>query len=363
MSRRPILPIRRIAALAVVLAASLPVVAQHRHAGTAAMPGMDMPAPVVRTPAPASSATDDMAAPAAAASSPSMPIPMPMHGDAPPATPAPMHGMHQSMHPDTMAGMHAAGDPAHAPAHPMAMGRMQGGPPPADARSPDDSDGIAPSSMPGMDMDGGARFALLRFDQLEAFAGRGEHGQRWELQGWYGGDDDKLLVRSAGERSGGRATGGDLEALWSHAVAAYWDATLGVRHDLGDGPRRDWLAVGVQGLAPYRFEVEATAYAGPAGRTAARLRADYEVLFTQRLILQPELEANLYGRDDPRRGVGRGLADVQAGLRLRYEVRREFAPYVGIRFVRHLGRTADRVRAAGGPVTDRQFVAGLRFWF
>jgi len=353
----------RITVLVAVLAAlAFPAVAQHQHAGTDGMPGMGMPVPAASVPSPT---MDGMAMPAAPASSP--PAPMPMRGDVTPVAHEPhqdmshdvSQGTHGGMHPGDMAGM-SVGD---ASASPMAMGRTQGGPPPAGARSPDYSDGVAPSHMPGMDMGEEARFALLQFDQIESFAGRDENGQRWELHGWYGNDHDRLLVRSEGERSGGHVAEGDVEALWSHAVAAYWDTTLGARHDLGDGPRRDWLAVGMQGLAPYWFEVEATAYVGSSGRTAARLRADYEVLFTQRLILQPELEANLYGRDDPRRGIGRGLSDLQFGVRLRYEIRREFAPYIGMQFVRRLGRTADLTRAGGGPVTDRQFVAGVRVWF
>ncbi|AND70308.1 hypothetical protein ATSB10_28540 [Dyella thiooxydans] len=354
----------RAAALAIVLAVlALPASAQHQHAGMDGMPGMDMPAPAVSAPAPAASTMGDMAMPARAASGAPMPMPMPMHGDAASAAHVMPHDTQPGLHPGTMTGMPAQDDAAQPSARPMAMGRMQGGPPPADARSPDYSDGVAPSHLPGMDMGESARFALLQFDQLEAFAGRDEHGQRWELHGWYGNDDDKLLLRSEGERIRSRVSEGDVEALWSHAVAAYWDTTLGARHDLGDGPRRDWLAIGMQGLAPYWFEVEATAYVGPSGRTAARLRADYEVLFTQQLILQPELEANLYGRDDPRRGIGRGLSDLQFGLRLRYEIRREFAPYVGVQFVHRMGRTADLVRAAGSPVTDRQLVAGVRLWF
>lgn len=360
----------RITALVVVLAAlAFPAVAQHQHVGMDGMPGMDMPAPAASVPAPASSTIGGMTMPARAASS--APVPMPIHDDAPPAAHAMphamQHGIHHAMpqgvHPGPTTGMSAQGDAAQPSARPMAMGRMQGGPPPADARSPDYSDGVAPSHLPGMDMGEGARFGLLQFDQIEAFAGRDEHGQRWELRGWYGNDDDKLLLRSEGERIRSRVSEGDVEALWSHAVAAYWDTTLGARHDLGDGPRRDWLAIGMQGLAPYWFEVDATAYVGPSGHTAARLRADYEVLFTQRLILQPELEANLYGRDDPRRGIGRGLSDVQFGVRLRYEIRRELAPYVGMQFVRRFGRTADFARAAGQPVSDHQIVVGLRLWF
>lgn len=368
MSIRLNRPTIRAAALAIFLAVlALPATAQHQHAGMDGMPGMDMPAPAASAPAPASSTMGGTAMPARAASG----VPAPMRGEAAPAghamSPGTQRGIHdassQGMHPGTMTGMSAQGDAAGPSARAMAMGRMQGGPPPADARSPDYSDGVAPSHLPGMDMGEEARFALLQFDRLESFAGREEHGQRWELHGWYGNDNDKLLVRSEGERSAGRVAEGDLEALWSHAVAAYWDTTLGVRHDLGDGPCRDWLAVGVQGLAPYGFDVEATGYVGLSGRTAARLRADYEVLFTQRLILQPELEANLYGRDDPARGIGRGFSDVQFGLRLRYEIRRELAPYVGMQFVRRLGRTADFARAIGQPVSDRQLVVGLRLWF
>ncbi len=245
----------------------------------------------------------------------------------------------------------------------MSMGAMQGGAAPAGARSPDYSDGYGHSTMPGMDMADSASIGMLLVDQLEAFHGRDGSGQAWELQGWYGGDADKLWLRSEGERSGGRLEDGDVEVLWSHAVAAYWDTTLGVRHDLGEGPSRDWLAAGVQGLAPYWFDVEATLYLGSAGRSAARLRASYDLRFTQRLILQPELEANLYGRRDPARGLCRGLTDVQFGLRLRYEVRREFAPYVGVQFVQRVGATADLARTAGRAVFDRQFVAGLRIWF
>ena len=245
----------------------------------------------------------------------------------------------------------------------MSMGSMQGGSAPAGARDPDYSDGIGRSAMAGMDMADNASVGMLLIDQLEAFHGHDGNGQAWQLQGWYGNDADKLWMRSEGARDGGRLEEGDIEALWNHATAAYWGSTLGVRRDFGEGPGRDWLAFGVQGLAPYWFELEATGYVGPAGRTAVRLRADYDLRFTQRLILQPELEANLLGRDDPARRIGAGVADVQWGLRLRYEIRREWAPYLGVQFVRRLGRTADFARTDGKPVFDRQFVAGLRVWF
>jgi copper resistance protein B len=271
----------------------------------------------------------------------------------------PMHGMdHQAM-----PGMN------HGEAHGtdsmpgMTMGPMQGGRAPADARSGDYSDGIAASPAHGLHMHGGAPAGMLVIDQLEAFRGRDANGQSWEIQGWYGNDSDKLWLRSEGERSRGKLEDGNVEAFWNRNVATFWSTQLGVRHDFGEGPARSWAAFGVQGLAPYWFELEATGYAGAGGRTAARLRAEYELLFTQRLILQPEAEINLYGKNDPQRRIGRGISDVQFGLRLRYEIRRQFAPYVGVNWVRRVGTSADYARQDRQPVLDRQIVAGVRIWF
>lgn len=245
----------------------------------------------------------------------------------------------------------------------MPMAPMQGGRPPADARSGDYSDGIAASPMHAMPAHGRAASGLLRIDQLEAFHGDEGNGQRWEVRGWYGNDSDKLWLRSEGVRSGGKLEDGELELLWNHVTSSYWSRQLGVRHDIGNGPARSWIAVGVQGLAPYWFELEATAYAGAGGRTAARLRVDYELLLTQRLVLQPELEVNLYGRRDPQRRLGEGVSDIQFGLRLRYEIRREFAPYVGVNWTRRVGATADYARHDQRAVRERQWLAGVRFWF
>lgn len=248
----------------------------------------------------------------------------------------------------------------------MKMGPMQGGTAPPDARNPDYSDGMAPSAMQGMamhDMDDTAPNAMLLLDRIEAFAGQGGHGQSWEAEGFYGNDTDKLWFRSEGEREGGRPHEGDAELFWSHAVATFWDTQLGVRSDFGEGPKRQWAAFGLQGLAPYWFELEATAYVGQGGRTAARIRAEYELRFTQRLILQPELEVNAYGKDDERRGLRSGIASVEGGLRLRYEVTRAFAPYMGVAW-EHLTRgTADLASDQGRRVTDRRWVAGVRLWF
>jgi copper resistance protein B len=258
---------------------------------------------------------------------------------------------------DDMPGMH------HPAMSGMSMGPMQGGKAPPGARSPDYSDGIGCGAMQGMDMVGDAPLGMLRIDQLEAFHGRGGNGQRWDVQAWYGTDESKLWLRSEGERRGGELDDGDVEALWGHDLAAYWDVLLGVRHDLARGPSRDWAAFGVQGLAPYWFDVAATAYVGASGRSAVRLRVGHDLRWTQRLILQPELEANVYGKADPQRRLGSGLSDVQFGLRLRYEIRRQLAPYIGVNWVRRVGATASYARQDHHPVLDRQIVAGVRIWF
>lgn len=284
------------------------------------------------------------------------------HGS-PPAAPATSGHAMPGMDHQAMPGMShgAAHDMAAMPG--MTMGPMQGGRAPADARSGDYSDGIAATPAYRLHEHGSTRVGMLLVDQLEAFHGHDGDGQSWEAEGWYGSDTDKLWLRSEGERSRGRLEDGEVEALWNHAVAPFWSTQLGVRHDFGAGPRREWAAFGMQGLAPYWFELEATAYVGTAGRTAARLRADYELLFTQRLILQPELELNLYGKSDPARGIGSGLSDAKLGLRLRYEIRREFAPYIGVVWTRRFGASADFARDEHQAVFDRQWVAGVRLWF
>ena len=201
------------------------------------------------------------------------------------------------------------------------------------------------------------------FNRLEATDGDHGRGQAWEAQAWFGGDIHRLWLRSEGERAGGDIESADLEVLYGRSVTPWWDVVAGIRHDVEPGPSRTWAAVGVQGLAPYMFEVSATGYLGESGRTAANVELEYEVLFTNRLILQPLVELEFHGKDDPARGIGSGLSKAEAGLRLRYEVRREFAPYVGIVRERRFGRTADYHRAEGEPVDDTKLVAGVRFWF
>lgn len=208
-----------------------------------------------------------------------------------------------------------------------------------------------------MEMDDDAKFAMFKLDDFERSFGNHANATAWSAEAWYGGDFDKLWLRSEGERESHR-TDARVEALWDHAFANHWDWQVGARHDFGNnGPGRSWAAFGVQGLAPYWFEIEATAYVGNGGRSAARLRAEYELLLTQRLILQPELELNWYGRRDHARDIAEGLSDAEFGLRLRYEIRREIAPYVGLAWKHRRGD------AAPARENGAQWVVGLRLWF
>ena len=200
-------------------------------------------------------------------------------------------------------------------------------------------------------------------DRLEVWDADPGTGLGWEAQAWVGTDLDRLWLRSEGERTDGRTESADLEVLYGRSVAAWWDVVAGIRHDFKPGASQDFAAFGVIGLAPYKFEIEATAYIGQSGQTAARFEAEYETLITNRLILQPLVEVNLYGKDDPLRGIGSGLSTVEVGLRLRYEFTRRFAPYLGIVRERAFGGTADLRRAEGEDIDDTRFVAGLRIWF
>jgi len=212
-----------------------------------------------------------------------------------------------------------------------------------------------------MEMGDDVHVAMFKLDELERGRSNDATSTAWNAQGWYGGDFDKLWWRSEGEREVGR-TDGRAEAFWDHAFASYWDWQLGARHDFGSGSARDWAAFGVQGTAPYWFSIEATAYLGGSGRTAARFRAEYELLLTQRVVLQSEFEVNIYGKDDRMRAVASGVSDAELGLRLRYEIRREIAPYIGIvrAYRRGFDDPSSFVPIAGGSET--RIVAGLRIW-
>ncbi len=208
-----------------------------------------------------------------------------------------------------------------------------------------------------------SRFGRVLFNELEYVGGGGGRGQAIDAEAWYGSDYNKAWFKLEADRQGGKLESSRSEALWDRVFATFWSTQLGVRHDTGQAGSKNWLAFGVRGLAPYWFDTEATLYVGSSGALAARAEVRYELLLTQRLILQPQMEANFYSKDDPLRKVGSGLSELDLGLRLRYEIRRQFAPYVGVSWKRQYGDTAGYARQAGDRVRSTQWLAGVRIWF
>ena len=200
-------------------------------------------------------------------------------------------------------------------------------------------------------------------DQIETRDAAGDNTLSWDAEGWLGKDLYKIWFKTDGERTAGNTDEAELQFLYSKAIARYWDFQLGVRHDFKPSPSRSWVAIGFKGLAPYFFDIDAAAFIGESGRVALRFEAEYELLLTQRLILTPDFEINLYGQNDPAVGIGSGLSDIEAGLRLRYEFRRQFAPYIGVNWTRLFGNTSDLANIAGRDTSEAQLVIGLRAWF
>jgi copper resistance protein B len=209
-------------------------------------------------------------------------------------------------------------------------------------------------------MDDNPTVAVLRGDRLEHVEGG---STAWDARFGIGGNFDMFWLRSEGEQTRGEQADGNIELQWTHATGPWWDRAVSLRSDFGPGSSRQWAGIGVMGLAPYKFELEAHAYVGTQGRLAARFEGEYELLLSNRLILTPRVELNAYSKDDRANRIGKGLSDGETGLRLRYEFTRQFAPYVGYAWSRSFGDTADLVRAHGEPVLDHGWVAGLRFWF
>ncbi len=204
---------------------------------------------------------------------------------------------------------------------------------------------------------------FVLFDQLEWQTSSGDSGMSWDNMGWVGKDRDRFWFRSEGESDGDSLASAEAHLLYGRAIARWWDIVAGVRQELRPGPAQTWAAFGIQGLAPYWFEVEATAYLGASGRTLFRFETEYEFLLTNRLILQPLVEMDIYGKSDPERGIGAGLSSVDAELRLRYEIRREIAPYVGVAWNWKFFGTADFAEAAGENIGGARLLLGLRIWF
>ncbi len=243
---------------------------------------------------------------------------------------------------------------------------MQGGPPPADARDPHAwSDGYGFGDIPRPVFADEHNFGSLLVDRFEGVwsSASDDTALVYDLQAWYGRDYDRVQLKAEGDVVAGRLEEASTELLWSHAVASYWNTQLGLRYDSGEAPDRTWLAFGIQGLAPYWFEVDATGYFGQDERWGFNLEASYEWLFTQKLILQSRFETDFYSKEDVARQLGSGLTDMSLGFRLRYEFRREFAPYLGVEWAHKIGDTAALARLAGQEVRETRYVAGVRFWF
>lgn len=200
------------------------------------------------------------------------------------------------------------------------------------------------------------------FDQLEGRLGA-DNSFRWEGEGWAGTDTNRIWIKSEGETNAkGELEDGQHELFYDRPISTYFDLQGGVRLDADSRAGRTWAAFGIEGLAPLFFRVSATGYVSSDDHYAAKLEGDYDLLLTQKLILQPQLEMNLYSKDDPGRGTGSGLADIDTGLRLRYEFSRKFAPYIGVTYENQFGNTAAFSRAAGEGPAALRFAVGVRTW-
>jgi copper resistance protein B len=230
---------------------------------------------------------------------------------------------------------------------------------------------VEPTSLPGANTAGGVQpvmdqgiFTHVLFNELEGRWNGSNTEFRWEGQGWVGTDYDKLWIKSEGTlQSDGLVEDGQQQFLYDRAITTYFDLQGGLRSDIDSRPTRNWAAFGIQGLAPYFFDLEVTGFVSGEGHLAAKLEASYDLLITQRLILQPQVELNIYSKADPVRLVGAGFSDIDTGLRLRYELSRKFAPYLGVVYEGKFGQTANFARQAGESTGDVRFVFGVRLWF
>ncbi|MEG3158945.1 copper resistance protein B [Sphingomonas sp. LB2R24] len=223
---------------------------------------------------------------------------------------------------------------------------------------------MMPARAQMMRESGAQRLAQVMFNLAEYQIRNGKDGYRWDSEGWFGGDIDRAVIKTEGS---GAVRGGveaaEVQALYSHAIGPYFDVQAGIRHDFAPSPTRSYATIGVEGLAPYMFDTEAAVFVSTKGDVLGRLEGWYDQRLAQRLVLQPRVEFNLAAQDIPETRVGAGLSDAELGLRLRYEIAREFAPYVGISYEVKTGRTADYARTDGKDVTTTSLVAGVRFWF
>ncbi len=322
-------------ALIPLLLAAAPAMAQHQHHETppAGQPGASAPSP-----APPPPAYDMSAIAKALGSKQPAPVQDPHAGHDMPAEEAPPSA--QQAPPSQ-----ASQGPRHA----------------ADAIW--GADAMAASRKTLKSENGGMITSVVIIDRLEARTANGEEKYLWDAQGWYGGDLDKLWLKSEGEGSfSGAMESAEVQALWSHAIGPFFDVQAGARYDL-EPTGRGYAVLGVQGLAPYMFEVDAALFLSDRGDLTARIEAEYDQKITQRLILQPRAEIELSAQDVPEQGIGAGLSKAEVGLRLRYEIAREFAPYLGVEYEAKTGKTADFARMDGEDPDGVVFLMGIKLWF
>ena len=223
---------------------------------------------------------------------------------------------------------------------------------------------IAPSRAALRREHGGFTGSMILFNLAEFQARKGSDGYRWEGEGWFGGDVDRFVVKTEGDGDVRGALGeAEVQALYSRAFDPWWNLQAGVRYDIRPDPQRAYATLGIEGLAPYWFKASGALFVSNKGELRARIEGFYDQRITQRLILQPRAEIEASAQAIPEIGVGAGLSSIEVGLRLRYEIAREFAPYIGVEWAGTTGETARFARVADERTSGVSYVAGIRFWF
>lgn len=247
---------------------------------------------------------------------------------------------------------------------------MQGGSAPSNARDPNAySDGFTldsgPYALPGereLKLADESKFGRVWIERLERGFSKGAPYTGFEGQAWFGTDINRLSLKVEGDYSNGVFDESRNEALWAHAISPFWDTQIGIRQDTGLVPNNTWLAFGIQGLAPYWFHLDAEGYVTTQGQTSLRVEGTYDMYMTQKLVVQPRFEINAYGKQqDPY--YGSGLNNSTLGLRVRYEIDRQFAPYIGVQWINTYGQTRTMSALDGISAQQTAFIAGVRVWY
>lgn len=330
-----------------LFASPLPAYAQD------AMPGMDMPTSQPSAPKPAPASPEDHSAHKAAEA------PQPDRTD-------PHAGHDPAPRPDGAAQMDDMAGMQEMPPGDSGIGTAPAPAPPTDhaADALFDPAEMARSRDALRRENGAFSGSMILFDLAEYQARKGGDGYRWESDAWFGGDINRLQIKTEGEGTFGKPIETvEVQALYSRAVSPFWNAHIGLRHDIVPNPSRSYLVVGVEGIAPYWLHATGQLFLSDKGDVRVRLEGSYDERITQKLIFQPRFELNFSAQDMPAIGVGSGLTSFELGARLRYEIRKEFAPYVGVEWSGRTGDTARYARLAGEKPSTVNFVAGIRFWF